>query len=98
MALGFNNTDSQANQAPATQPQQGRRNRVNREEEEAVGFLNLRIKDAAGNTHSIRATIPLLESVKIHSALVTKAKSQGPDYVFELEGIVNLITNEEIVL
>lgn len=65
----------------------------NYQREEAVAFLNIRVKAANGDWISIPATIPMLESKLTHVGMVNKAKSDK-DFVFEIEGTIAFPSTE----
>lgn len=95
MAISSANTSNA--QVSNNNTQANGRRRGNQEQEEALGFLNLVITDKHGKEHSIRATIPLLESNRVHAAMINAARN-NPGQEFNIVGKVNLVSNEEIEL
>ena len=58
-------------------------------------FLNIQVKDKAGNLHKVRATIGLQKDrSKIERSLIETADA-NPDYEFEIVGTVNVVQPDD---
>lgn len=79
--------DNATQQPSAQQPSNGQRG--GKQQEDAVGWLNLRIKTASGEWISVKATIPMLDSNLTHRGMMNKAKA-SPEHKFEIEGTISI--------
>lgn len=85
--MGISRPESN-NAKPTAKPQQAKGGNQ-REREQAAGWLNLRVKTSSGEYISVKATIALEESNLVHQGMLNKIK-ENPDFVFEIEGTVNI--------
>lgn len=60
----------------------------------ANGFLNLAVRDATGQLHTLRAGIPLYEDNNLENSIIQAAIANGEKFTIEAVGTVKVITPE----
>lgn len=61
----------------------------------AAAFLNLQVRDAEGNLHSLRAGVPLHVDNQLENSLINAANTYGAEFTVECVGMIKVITPEE---